>query len=538
MSHKCLPFLSSQSDIEFIKLALRKVGYSEDRIRSLTWAYYKKRVRRSVPAPTELMKNYRRVVAMFANIRDAKTGEPLFRKKAWALYKETCKHIRKGCLSDVPGMSYYYQTGTDSKGIPIFKCIRGTSALEGFHQKIRQLIRGFNISPRFAIAALHEFVYRWNHDIDCRILGLPRRYQNYYDGFEIEEAIDVTADWDDLATPAHAEWFASTRDFGDTGERSGLAAFANEIETADLDCEIEKVVDAIEDGTLDETDDNIHEFDQLPESAAWLGRQLCTARGWGPIRTPDEIKFYRDNHLRFQMQPGSESDADNYSSINFSEVALAFNEAIAAEERGERPKSDMTLKSAYHCSSYHKKFKKDSNASLTLLAVAEANKNLRRELRGTERETAVEMPPAPRVDSLPETQPHSTTDGIPHELDPGSNALIGKQGTSRVRVTKFGALPVGEEIDSYKPMHPHQQAMESKPRGGRRCRKCGHEVRLKPSNHRNSSFKLGKGTIEGKKEMHEVCTVPVSDRLPGFPLLEGVPFPRRSRAKRKKDKSK
>ena len=365
-----------------------------------------------------------------------------------------------------------------------------------------------------------------------------KRKKTAYDGFEIEEAIDVTADWDDLATPAHAEWFASTRDFGDTGERSGLAAFANEIETADLDCEIEKVVDAIEDGTLDETDDNIHEFDQLPESAAWLGRQLCTARGWGPIRTPDEIKFYRDNHLRFQMQPGSESDADNYSSINFSEVALAFNEAIAAEERGERPKSDMTLKSAYHCSSYHKKFKKDSNASLTLLGVAEANKNLRRELRGTERETAVEMPPAPRVDSLPETQPHSTTDGIPHELDPGSNALIGKQGTSRVRVTKFGALPVGEEIDSYKPMHPHQQAMELKPRGGRRCRKCGHEVRSKPSNHRNSSFKLGKGTIEGKKEMHEVCTVPVSDRLPGFPLLEGVPFPRRSRAKRKKDKRK
>jgi hypothetical protein len=46
------------------------------------------------------------------------------------------------------------------------KCIGGTLALEGLHQKLRQLVRGFSISPRFTHARLCEFLHRWNHVLD------------------------------------------------------------------------------------------------------------------------------------------------------------------------------------------------------------------------------------------------------------------------------------------------------------------------------------------------------------------------------------
>jgi hypothetical protein len=114
-------------------------------------------------------------------------------------------------------MSYYVQLRTDSMGIPIFKCLRGTNALEGFHQKIRQVIRGFNVSPRYAVALLHEFVYRWNHDVDVRVMGLPKKYSNYYDGWVIEEEIEESLSWEELESPVHPDW-ETTRDYADTGE--------------------------------------------------------------------------------------------------------------------------------------------------------------------------------------------------------------------------------------------------------------------------------------------------------------------------------
>jgi hypothetical protein len=189
-------FVPSQADIEFIKFALRKAGLSADQMKSKSWNYYKRRVRKV------LEREYLRVINMFAGLLDAKTGKPpLFNKKAWGLHKATLRHIRKGCLSDIDAMSYYVHIRDDKYGVPVYRCIRGTSALEGFHQKIRQLIRGFNISPRYAIALLTEYIYRWNHDIDVRIIGLPSKYANFYDGPEIEEEIEITSMWDEVDKP-------------------------------------------------------------------------------------------------------------------------------------------------------------------------------------------------------------------------------------------------------------------------------------------------------------------------------------------------
>ena len=133
-------FVPSQDDIDFIKSVLHKFGLSEDEIKKKAWQYFKKRVRRRVPGQKELEIEFVRVVNLLADLKDSKTGKMLFNEKAWNLYRSTLKHIQTGCLSDIPGIAYYVQIGEDSMGIPLFTCVRGTSALEGFHQKIRQLI--------------------------------------------------------------------------------------------------------------------------------------------------------------------------------------------------------------------------------------------------------------------------------------------------------------------------------------------------------------------------------------------------------------
>lgn len=63
-------------------------------------------------------------------------------------------HIRKGCLSDPPSLSLYYKIRTDSNNLPVYRCIRGTSDVESFHQLIEMRFQPWNASPEFADAVL------------------------------------------------------------------------------------------------------------------------------------------------------------------------------------------------------------------------------------------------------------------------------------------------------------------------------------------------------------------------------------------------
>ena len=106
-------------------------------------------------------------------------------------------------------------------GLPVYRCIRGTNAIEGLHQKIRQLIRGFNISPRFVNAVLHEFIHRLNHDTDVRMGILPENMKGFYDGWEYDEAVAETQEWNNLSQPVYPQWLP-TDDFADTKEVFGI----------------------------------------------------------------------------------------------------------------------------------------------------------------------------------------------------------------------------------------------------------------------------------------------------------------------------
>ena len=109
-------FVPCQSDIELVKTALGKAGLSEDDINKKEWQFFKKRVRRTVPVPKILERDFTRVINLFTDVKDAKSGKEPFNAKAWALFKTTIQHIWKGYLSDIPGEAYYMQVREDSLG--------------------------------------------------------------------------------------------------------------------------------------------------------------------------------------------------------------------------------------------------------------------------------------------------------------------------------------------------------------------------------------------------------------------------------------
>ena len=135
------------------------------------------------------------MVGLYADIEDATTGMQLFTPKTWAIVKSMVIYIRKGCLSDHPDVNYYYAVGITKDGYPKYRCIRGTSPLEGYHHHLRLLVAQSCLSPRLLISLLRCFNYRWNNDMAADNGDLPSFYHGWYCHELVEEVQDATANW-------------------------------------------------------------------------------------------------------------------------------------------------------------------------------------------------------------------------------------------------------------------------------------------------------------------------------------------------------
>jgi hypothetical protein len=173
-------------------------------------------IERLIPSPTILEERLTSVVKFIANVKDHKTGEPLFSKESWKVYRQLMTHIRKGCVSDEKNVNYYYYT-TKPNGRQVLHCCRGTSQLEGFHRHLRDILKATHSSPLLAVCLLSVFVHRWNHDRATERSIISERYRNYYE-HEVIHDMQISADltmqeqfFGDLLNP---------NDFVSTGETS------------------------------------------------------------------------------------------------------------------------------------------------------------------------------------------------------------------------------------------------------------------------------------------------------------------------------
>ncbi|KAG6823291.1 hypothetical protein H0H92_010711, partial [Tricholoma furcatifolium] len=124
-----------------------------------------RRCRRTVGPPETIYPLVHDVFMTWGSLRDAKSHKPLLDNKAWKKAKEILELIRKGFVSDPPGVSLYYIIGRDRKtgGLPIYRNIRGTNFVEGgVHRHLRTMLPSCNTSVRHMVTCLLDFILRHN----------------------------------------------------------------------------------------------------------------------------------------------------------------------------------------------------------------------------------------------------------------------------------------------------------------------------------------------------------------------------------------
>ena len=123
------------------------------------------------------------------------------------------KHIVNGCISDPKDEPLYFAQGKLKNGMVKFRCIRGTSSLEGYHRHVRKLFKSC-CSSKVAHASLIEFNYRWNIKAAVQNRELSTDVGNFYGLIEKISALIL----DLFDTKLYPEWI-NCLEYKDTMER-------------------------------------------------------------------------------------------------------------------------------------------------------------------------------------------------------------------------------------------------------------------------------------------------------------------------------
>ncbi|KAI8842057.1 hypothetical protein BJ741DRAFT_411113 [Chytriomyces cf. hyalinus JEL632] len=153
-----------RENIEIICEFLKAAGKTDNDIKEMKerdWHFFVKNSWRVCPPKQLLLLRFNCVVAAFSDVQDSKTGEQLLRGPTKTQIYNLRKHIKNGCISDVPDISLYYVTGRTKEGFAKYRCCHGTNSNEGFHCHLRMVLHIYSGSPYLLHLVLLEFVYRW-----------------------------------------------------------------------------------------------------------------------------------------------------------------------------------------------------------------------------------------------------------------------------------------------------------------------------------------------------------------------------------------
>lgn len=118
---------------------LRYLGLTDDEIKRVRRKYWRTKAQYCVPEPETLLRDLTDVYDFFRDMVDPSTGRNFFNADHAKRFRHEMTYVRKGLLSDIPGMKMYIQTGTYKSGLARCFCIRSSSALEGYHLHLRQV---------------------------------------------------------------------------------------------------------------------------------------------------------------------------------------------------------------------------------------------------------------------------------------------------------------------------------------------------------------------------------------------------------------
>ena len=164
----CVPYVdpdTKKTDRELWTAALLREGKTAEEIKRLGKSYWRGKERTVRPSPLQLLTDYIRFIFFFSRLRDHEVGR-LFFHAQWK--KQACKslsYIARGWLSDPLGMPMYLAVPNSGRmGLSLYRCLRGSSALEAWHLLIRLLFpaNGLTMLATNHDTVMNQFIFRTN----------------------------------------------------------------------------------------------------------------------------------------------------------------------------------------------------------------------------------------------------------------------------------------------------------------------------------------------------------------------------------------
>ncbi|KAG2212586.1 hypothetical protein INT47_000562 [Mucor saturninus] len=212
-------FLYDEEDKRAVEEYLESVDITWDKAMLIKPDWVLKRVRRYVPSPNVLLPVVDNLFNVYGHIKCTVTGFPLFDRHGWKQAKAVLEAIRKGHVSDPPGISFYYLVKRDSRGLPVYRCTRGTNSVEGgINQNIIRKFSSFNAGPFLADCALADC--RLRHNISHR---------SHYNPWLVQALNKLRADVDQEFIPSYADSYGNSHHLVDSNEQFGICPVSQEV---------------------------------------------------------------------------------------------------------------------------------------------------------------------------------------------------------------------------------------------------------------------------------------------------------------------
>lgn len=144
---------------------LKALGMDAADIKRVSKQYKRAHGRVHVPDPVRLERDLTAVYHLFRAVICPKSGKLFYQADHVKIFETAIGYVRQGYLSDVPGMNYYVPVGKYSTGLVKYRCLRSTSALEGYHLHLRMLLSPLSkgrAGPRWIDALVLQFDFRWS----------------------------------------------------------------------------------------------------------------------------------------------------------------------------------------------------------------------------------------------------------------------------------------------------------------------------------------------------------------------------------------
>ena len=377
--HSCMRdalFHLHQPDVEDYKQWLVAAGQqTEESVKELPKSYFLKRnrCRRTIPSRLELAARVQSVFELFVGLVDDK-GVPLITAKAVKQHRRNMEHVWNGCLSDIPGMSYYWDRRKSKYSAPCYATIRGTSQLECYHRWLRACIEGSQLAKKNLKLLLAHFNYRWN--LRCAIRSRGQTDFGTYSHWKIEQVMRILGEHVDKGEFADfipavknsdleqlkinvgdigfhdssKSFEAPAGNFGDAEEDEGGESFDN-----DLFGDVDNDDDGGDGGDVDSgvnvgeqyagsgrEDDGGGGSDSGSDSDSEGDADM---REFAPVRTIGEIKWVMElvvEHMRKDTKRSRrKSHTRGVDDVDYQAFAVAWNSKVSSLLQSEKGKAEI-----------------------------------------------------------------------------------------------------------------------------------------------------------------------------------------------------